>query len=220
MKITSFKIILLVVTVLLCNENQTFAQDKTNHYFTFLITNPNRPEISDEKAEEIQAAHIANIDRLKEEKIMIFASPFDGGGGVFIYQTKSIEETLHHLNTDPAIKAKRHITETYAFNFDKGRIGETPPKVEWTTYSFIKLKLNENDKNQLKIYNDFVNGLDEQNLVVIEGPIANYGKVIFLKEKDDIDYQAYFDNHELSKLNNIKAEFKKLWSLKNYLFRK
>ena len=210
---------ILILIILLINSNFTIAQNKTNHYFTFLNSNPNSPKISNEEAIELQKGHRANIRRLIEEKKMIFASPFDTGGGVFIFSVNSIEQVDQYLSTDPAVNANRFILETYEFKFDKGRIGKASDSSEWTSYWFIQFNIDETNKELLKSYNEYIDYLDEQNMVIIEGTLKNLGKCIILKENDDLNYEEYFKNHNLSKFKILSPKFKKLYARKDYLFR-
>ncbi|MBL4708008.1 MAG: hypothetical protein JKY48_06160 [Flavobacteriales bacterium] len=58
---------------------------------------------------ELQAAHIANIDRLAQEGKLLVAGPFLGGAkgklrGIYIFDTPSIDSARKYTSTDPAIQ--------------------------------------------------------------------------------------------------------------------
>jgi uncharacterized protein YciI len=71
----------------------------------------------------IQAAHIANIERLYAEGKMDIAGPFGHDGdlrGIFIFNVATYDEVLALCNTDPAIKAGRLVAEIYPWWCVKG----------------------------------------------------------------------------------------------------
>ncbi len=77
------------------------------YVLAFLEKGPNRPT-DPAKAQELQMAHMANIDRLAEEGKLAVAGPFFGDGdlrGLYIFNVMSIEEAEELTNTDPAIQS-------------------------------------------------------------------------------------------------------------------
>jgi uncharacterized protein YciI len=81
-------------------------------YFGFLRKGPNRKEGDDKTAEvqELQKAHLANINRLAETKKLVMAGPFGDGGelrGVFVFRVESLKEAQELAATDPMIKIDR-----------------------------------------------------------------------------------------------------------------
>jgi uncharacterized protein YciI len=81
-------------------------------YFGFLKRGPNRkpgdgdtPEI-----QELQKAHLANINRLAETKKLVMAGPFGDDGdnrGIFVFRVASFNEAQELAATDPMIKIDR-----------------------------------------------------------------------------------------------------------------
>jgi len=82
----------------------------------FLKRGPNR-DFTEEKAAELQNAHLENIGKLAEEGKLLLAGPFFGDGdlrGIYIFDVRNvrtIEEAEALTNTDPAIKAGSLVME-------------------------------------------------------------------------------------------------------------
>ena len=71
---------------------------------------PDRPQISDEEAETIQQAHLANIRRLRASGELVLAGPFvddEDLRGMFVFNVPTIEHAQALVATDPAIQAGR-----------------------------------------------------------------------------------------------------------------
>lgn len=87
------------------------AFEIVKYFFVELITNPDRPELPKAQVDSIQAAHMANMTKMVEEKKLMLAGPFEGGGGIFILKVDTMEEAEKLTARDPAIKAGRLITK-------------------------------------------------------------------------------------------------------------
>lgn len=80
------------------------------YVFTFLVSGP-QPEANAERAFELQAAHLANIRRLADERKLLIAGPFGEPRpdarrrGIFVFDVASVDEALELCATDPAIAA-------------------------------------------------------------------------------------------------------------------
>ncbi len=100
------RLLILLVPFVACLDARpaVAAQDtaesppKMAQYFVGLIyRGPTwRPEVTQE-VQELQAAHLANIDRLVESGKMVLAGPFAGEGdmrGLFFYNVETLEDKL------------------------------------------------------------------------------------------------------------------------------
>ena len=81
-------------------------------YFGFLKHGPNRkPGDGDTpEVQELQKAHLANINRLAETKKLVMAGPFGDDGdyrGIFVFRVGSLKEAQDLAATDPMIKIDR-----------------------------------------------------------------------------------------------------------------
>lgn len=82
----------------------------TKAYFAFLVRGDKWTPERTPQTEEIQKAHLANINRLAEMKKLVIAGPFGDNGrlrGIFVFKVSSLEEAKELANTDPAVQAGR-----------------------------------------------------------------------------------------------------------------
>ena len=87
----------------------------SQYVMAFLKSGPNRPS-DPKKAEELQAAHMANIGRMAEEGKLVLAGPFMGDGdlrGIYVFDVETVEEAKALTETDPAIQAGSLVMELH-----------------------------------------------------------------------------------------------------------
>jgi uncharacterized protein YciI len=94
-------------------------------YLAFLKKGPNRKDGDDKVPEiqELQKAHIANINRLAGLKKLIVAGPFGDDGvlrGIFVFRVGSLAEAQELCATDPMIKIDRLRVELHPWNVPEG----------------------------------------------------------------------------------------------------
>lgn len=96
-------------------------------YLAFLKKGPNRKEGDGKTPEvqELQKAHIANINRLAELKKLVVAGPFGDDGplrGIFVFRVGSLKEAEDLCATDPMIKIGRLAVELHPWQVPEGVI--------------------------------------------------------------------------------------------------
>ncbi|MDZ4708776.1 MAG: YciI family protein [Saprospiraceae bacterium] len=77
------------------------------YVLVFLKRGPNRSQDSTTRA-QLQAAHMANINRLAEAGKLVLAGPVFGDGdirGIYVFDVRTLEEAKTLTETDPAIQA-------------------------------------------------------------------------------------------------------------------
>lgn len=94
-------------------------------YFGFLKKGPNRKEGDGDTPEiqELQKAHIANINRLAGLKKLIVAGPFGDSGdlrGIFVFRVASLKEAQELCATDPMVKIDGLRVELHPWNVPEG----------------------------------------------------------------------------------------------------
>jgi uncharacterized protein YciI len=111
--------------------NSTFAQDRSNepkyemttYYMAFLKKGPNWSPGVTEETKKVQAAHLANIEKLVDIGKMILAGPFLDEWevrGIFVYKVDSMEEAIALTEQDPAVIAGRLTLEVHPWYSAKG----------------------------------------------------------------------------------------------------
>ncbi|MCE3227000.1 MAG: hypothetical protein K0S32_1551 [Bacteroidetes bacterium] len=93
------------------------ADDYGMHKYVmaFLKAGPNRNQDS-ATAAQLQAGHMANIERMAAAGDLVLAGPFMDKGevrGIYIFNVESVEKAKELTETDPAIKAGRLIMELH-----------------------------------------------------------------------------------------------------------
>jgi uncharacterized protein len=85
------------------------------YVMALLKSGPNRNR-SPEEARRLQAAHMANINRLAEQGKLVLAGPFEDNGelrGIYIFDVRTVAEAEALTKTDPAIQAGSLVMELH-----------------------------------------------------------------------------------------------------------
>lgn len=93
------------------------------YFLVLLKKGPMRNQHDSTTIQKIQAAHLANIDRLAQEGKIDLAGPCLHDGdlrGIFVFNVASYEEAKALCDTDPAIKAGRLVAEIFPWMSAKG----------------------------------------------------------------------------------------------------
>ena len=83
------------------------AYGMKKYILAFLKRGPNQ-SVDSIKKQELQRAHMQNIDRLAEEGKLVLAGPFFGNEelrGIYIFNVDNLEEAERLTQTDPSILA-------------------------------------------------------------------------------------------------------------------
>lgn len=173
--------ILLVLHVLSCS-GQAFT-------FVFLNIKPDKKELPKEEIDKIMQGHMDNINRLAKEGKLIVAGPFEGGGGIFILNTTSIDEAKQWLSTDPGVQANRWNVEILPYTPRIGSACAVGENYEMVTYHFIRFTpqvtkvTTGNYPEILKRHDDYIkNQFSATGNVIAEGTFGDHeGGILILK---------------------------------------
>ncbi len=93
------------------------------YYFVLLYRGDQAGSLPADSVSAIQAGHMANIQRLADEKKMALAGPFlddTALRGIFILKAASVEEAQQLCDSDPAIHAGRLRAEIHPWYGPRG----------------------------------------------------------------------------------------------------
>lgn len=217
---------LFTLTVFALSFSQLQAQSNENLFFVFLNTNPNKANLSTEKVEALQAAHMQNIEKLADEGKLLAAGPFDTGGGFFIIQTGDIEHARTIINTDPAIQANRYIIEIFPFSIRLNALCGAKEPYEMVTYQFIRITADLTyfgDLDQMIRENRiFMGNLNSENdFVITQGVFDEYNSgVLILDVSTKEEAEEIIKKHPAVAAGQLKYEIKPLWIAKGTFCKK
>ncbi|MDH4058897.1 MAG: YciI family protein [Cyclobacteriaceae bacterium] len=197
--------------------HQGLAQEH-KHIFVFLNNKLDKTELPKEELDKLMEGHLNNIQRLVKEGKMLVAGPFDGGGGIFIFNSSSMDSVRLWLATDPGIQAERWELELFPYLPRVGSVCVADANAEMVTYTFIRYladitKFNVQKAGEtFKKHDDFLKQIIKTGNVVTEGifPPRDGGILVM---KGDVDAKLIeSDPAMMDALFSI--EYKKLWVMK------
>lgn len=207
-------VILFLIASLTCS-----AQRYT---FVFLNNKPDKEAITPAESKKIMEGHMANIGRLAKEGKLIIAGPFEGGGGIFIFNTTSVDTAMAWLSTDPGVQAKRWNLELIPYQPRTNGVCKVGEPYEMVMYTFVRFKAQVT-KSTIKNAADILHRHDEYikeqfsktGNVITEGIFGEYdGGILVLKgdmQKEifeaDPGVQEALLQFEIKKLYIAKGSF-------------
>lgn len=204
-------VLICLISLLFC---KGYSQD-IQYTFVFLNTRSDKPELPKEAVDKLMEGHLANIQRLANEGKLLVAGPFDGGGGIFIFNSNSTDTVKQWLSTDPGIKANRWRIEMFPYIPRVGSVCVVDPKVEMVTYTFIRYistitKFNVQKAGEtFKKHEDYLKQIVKTGNVVTEGYFPNRdGGILVMKGEVD---PALIEADPSMSDTVFTIEIKKLW---------
>lgn len=106
----------LVLAAALC----LCAQVQTSRYcVAFLRPDPARKELPKAEGERLQAAHMANIQKMGRDGVLMAAGPFDDTpvniSGIFVFKMGSLESARALAAKDPTVLAHRNTVDVHTW---------------------------------------------------------------------------------------------------------
>ncbi len=209
----------LIVLISILSVGQLSAQE-FDRVFVFLNKNPNKPLISQDSVDVLMEGHFKNMGNLGIQGKLINAGPFEGGGGLFVMNSASVDTVQQWLQTDPAIKANRWSIEMYPFTTTVGGSCVVGAGYEMGMYQFVRYtasneianyKSNANEAKQVST-KKLISDLKASGNLLMAGYFASdEGGVLVLKNSFGIDK---IKSSEVANSGSISFEFKELWIAK------
>jgi uncharacterized protein YciI len=195
-----------------------FCLQAQSYTFVFLNARTDKEELPKEELDNLMKGHMANMERLANEGKLLVAGPFEGGGGIFIFNTTSVDEAQTWLGTDPGVQAKRWRVEVLPYQPRIGSVCPVGKDYEMTTYTFIRFKSNIHKETVgdypvlLKQHDEYVRLFVRAGNVITEGTFGDQeGSILIIK--GDVDPET-FENDPGVKGGTLLVEQKKLWIAK------
>jgi uncharacterized protein YciI len=148
--------------------SSVFSQKYT---LVFLHKKEQVAELPPAQLNELMKGHLSNINRLAQERKLAVAGPFDGGGGIFIFNSGSSDEVHAWLSTDPAIQANRWNIELTPYQPRQGAVCLAQEPYQMVSYSFIRFQSNlakdnvQEASDLMKKHHDFIRLLPAETIL-------------------------------------------------------
>lgn len=211
------KKLLVIILVLAGVESMAQTFDRV---FVFLNKNPKKEVIGKEAEDSLINLHMANMGVLASEGKLINAGPFEGGGGIFVMNSASVDTVAKWTQSDPAIRANKWIIEMFPFTTTVGGSCTVGEDYEMVTYQFVRYTLtnqianyksNANSEN-IAALSELIQQLKGSNELLMAGLFGNNeGGVLVVKDKEGIEQVKSSAMHSTGYFD---FDFKELWIAK------
>lgn len=204
-------IVPLLVIISLSAKAQKFT-------FVFLNKKADAEAITPEQSKKIMEGHMANINRLATEGKLISAGPFEGGGGIFILNTTSLDEAKSWLDTDPGVQARRWNIEMLPYTPRVGSACAVKEPYEMVSYTFIRFDAIVSKPTAptapaiLKKHDEYIKQIVSSGNVITEG-IFGTGDGGILVMKGDVQKELFESDPGVQE-DLIQFQIKKLFIAK------
>jgi uncharacterized protein YciI len=208
---------ILTLLMILLTASIVLAQS-TEFTFVFLNARTDKAALPEDELKKIMDGHMANINRLAKEGKLIAAGPFDGGGGIFIFKSNSVEQVKEWLQTDPGVQANRWNVEILPYTPRVGSVCSVKEPYEMVSYHFIRFLPNVAKYNigslpdGFKKHDEYLKALSKTGNVITEAIFgATDGGILIMK--GDLQKEV-IENDPAVMEGVLEPDFKKLWIAK------
>ncbi|MBN8576301.1 MAG: hypothetical protein J0L66_05130 [Cytophagales bacterium] len=183
--------------------------------FVFLNKRTDKPELPEAEVKKIMDGHMANIGRLAKEGKLICAGPFEAGGGIFIFKSKSVEQVNEWLQTDPGVQSNRWRVEILPYYPRVGGACAVAEPYEMTSYHFVRYipniaKFNIQDTPRIfKKHDDYLKEIIKTGNVITEATFGgDEGGILVMKGTLD---NSVIETDPAVREGLLLLEFQTLW---------
>jgi uncharacterized protein YciI len=191
------------------------SQDYT---VVFLNKNPEADKMSKTEVDKIMEGHTENRERLAKEGKLLAAGPFDGGGGLYIMKTTSVEEAQRWIADDPGIKSNRWIVEVFPYKPRVGGICPVGENYTMTNYTFVRFDAivskatAQNFADLVRQHDEYLKQIGQTGNVVTEAVFGEREGGILIMRGDV--QRDVFDQDPAVQQGLIQFEIKKFYTAK------
>ena len=172
----------------------SFASAQSKSFvFMFLNKRTDLKELPKEQLDKLMEGHMANIKKMAGDGHLIAAGPFEGGGGIFIFNATSKEEVNEWIKGDPAIQANRWNLEMLLYSPRTGSACFAKEPIQMTMYSFVRFvpniaKFNVQDAPELfGKHDEYLKEIKKNGNIIAEGTFGdNEGGMLISKVEADL----------------------------------
>lgn len=173
----------LIALLLLCVSQQLPAQE---FHLVFLNKREDKASLPEEEVKKLMDGHMANINRLAAEGKLWAAGPFEGGGGIFIFKTSSLEDVRDWIMTDPAVAAGRWNVEILPYLPRTGSVCRVGENYVMTNYFFVRYAVGAGKKELGESHRKYLENADN---VIAEGSLGEAnGSILVLREEPTTEW--------------------------------
>jgi uncharacterized protein YciI len=179
----------LYILFCLLISNSLLAQPKS-YVFVFLHKRTDKAELPKEQVDKIMEGHMANINKMATDGHLLAAGPFEGGGGIFIFNSTSMNDVTEWMKPDPGIQADRWKVEMSLYTPRAGSVCAVKEPYEMTMYSFVRYipniaKFNVQEAPEIfGKHDDYLKEIKKTGNVIAEGTFGeNEGGILVMKGK-------------------------------------
>jgi uncharacterized protein YciI len=208
---------ILTLLMILLTSSIVLAQS-TEFTFVFLNARTDKAALPEDELKKIMDGHMANINRLAKEGKLMAAGPFDGGGGIFIFKSNSVEQVKEWLQTDPGVQANRWNVEILPYIPRVGSVCTVKEPYEMVTYQFIRFVPNiakytiGSLTDSFKKHDAYLKAIAKTGNVVTEAIFgATDGGILIMKGEVQ---RAVIENDPAVLEGVLQPDFKTLWIAK------
>ncbi len=208
----------LFLLFLFTSESHLLAQKNSSYVFVFLHKRVDLPELPKGELDKLMEGHLENINKMAKEGKLLVAGPFEGGGGIFIFNTKLQTDVVEWLKADPGIQANRWRLEILTYTPQVGGVCAVGEKYEMVTYSFIRFipniaKFNVQDAPELFGKHDrYVKDMMKDGNTIAEGSFGDSEGGIWIV-KGELDKET-IEKDPAVREGFIELDIKKLYIAK------
>jgi uncharacterized protein YciI len=105
-------------------ESDAPGEGPEHYYIVFLRPDPGRKPLAKEERERIQAAHMANIQKMADDGILVAAGPMEDQpvtiSGIFVFKMDSLAEARRIASLDPTVVERRNTVDVHSWWGPKG----------------------------------------------------------------------------------------------------
>jgi uncharacterized protein YciI len=175
-------------------------------HIVFLNKKEDKAELPEDEVKKLMDGHMANINQLAKDGKLWAAGPFDGGGGIFIFKTASLDDVKSWILTDPAVKAERWNVEIFPYRPRAGSVCAVGEKYEMTNYFFVRYSAKRAGSDQ--DHRDYIGSSFGTN-VIAEGELGEgAGSIAVLREEPKT---TTLDQDPMVKSGSLNYGVKKLF---------